>query len=468
MNTLHRQKIFEHIVEVDQQAQKAMDNAVWIPRVSTVSYSENQFGWPATVKSRSERPQDGPIDWNAILRYKKTLASELDLGDLSALRHLVRDFTADPEYARRFDPISPGIPGDVGRRLTEGSGVILAARVMTRAECDSGPDALRRAFTELEHGALAPQLKLDVVVPLLLTSIVGNLDLGNGITIERLDEDFQRARAHDVIPNDINPFLAAAATHAVVLHDRSFENPDGATLLVMQSDAESLDLDLVDRACQAIEILTGHATGYGPVYMRPHGWATHWEGGLPAVEHASTMTRYPSSFEAARWNRQRGDVHISNPKALRRIYEQLLSDNPRARLASDRLFQSSRRTETADILLDACIGIEALVGQGRDELVHRMSQRAAAALSAYAGVKNPADPHAVYRLLKQVYEQRSRLVHGGTVKSDRITFMGKDFGTVDVARVFLRELLRSHLLASPTWTPADLDQMLLDALSRPK
>lgn len=305
-------------------------------------------------------------------------------------------------------------------------------------------------------------------MPLLLTSFEGKLDLSDGVTIEPIDEDVQRARAHDVVASDINAFLAAAATHAVVLHDRSFENREGAALLVMQSDAESLSLDLVDRACQAIEISTGSATGYGPVYLRPHGWATHWEGNLPAIEHAATILRYPSSFEAALWNCQRVDLRVSDPERLRLIYEQLVSDNPRARLASDRLFQSSRRTDTADILLDACIGIEALVGQGRDELVHRMSQRAAAALSAYAGNKNPADPQAVYRLLKKVYEQRSRLVHGGTARSNQISFMGKDFGTVDVARALLRELLRSHLLASPPWTPENLDQMLLDALSRTK
>jgi hypothetical protein len=466
MDTLHRQEIFEHLVEVDRQARKALVNATWIPRVATAEYTENQFGWPATVKSRTQRPQVGPIDWNAILRYKKTLASELDLDDLPALRQLVNDFIADPEYARRFDPISPGIPGEMGRRLSQSWGVVFAATVMTRAECDPSPDALRQAFMQLEHGALARQLRLDVVVPLLLTSIEGRLDLGNGVTIEPLAEDFQRARAHDVSSSDINAFLAAAATHAVVLHNGSFDNPDGASLFVMQSDAETLNLDVVDRACQAIEISTGRATGYGPVYLRPHGWATRWSGGLPPVEHATTVLRYPSSFDDAQWNRQRNDLRVPDPEALRLIYEQLLSGNPRARLASDRLFQSSRRTETADILLDACIGIEALVGQGRDELVHRMSQRAAAALSAFADVKSPADPHIVYALLKKVYDQRSRLVHGGTVKSDRISFMGKDHGTVGVARMILRELLSAHLLASPPWSPEDLDQMLLDALNR--
>jgi hypothetical protein len=467
MDTLHRPDIFERIIEVDQQARKALVNAIWIPRVATVAYKENQFGWPATVKSGREWPQTGPIDWNAIVRYKKKLATELDLDDLPALRRLVADFTADPEYARRFDPISPGIPGDLGRRLSESSAVILASRVMTRAECELGPDALRRAFTQLEHGALAPQLKVDVVAPLLLTSFEGSLDLGNGVAIEPLAEDFQRARAHDVSTSDINPFLAAAATHAVVLHDRSFDNADGASLLVMQSNAESLNLDLVDRVCQAIEISTGRATGYGPIYLRPHGWATDWDGDLPAIEHAMTVRRYPSSFDDRQWNRQRNVLPVPNPDALRLIYERLLSGEPRARLASDRLFQSSRRADMADILLDACIGIEALVGQGRDELVHRMSQRAAAALSAYAGAENPADPQAVYALLKKVYDQRSRLVHGGTLKSDRIAFKGQDFGSVSsVASMILRELLRAHLLAIPAWSPEDLDRMLLDALKR--
>ena len=38
MDTLHRPEIFERIIEVDQQARKALVNAVWIPRVATVAY----------------------------------------------------------------------------------------------------------------------------------------------------------------------------------------------------------------------------------------------------------------------------------------------------------------------------------------------------------------------------------------------------------------------------------------------
>ena len=159
-------------------------------------------------------------------------------------------------------------------------------------------------------------------------------------------------------------------------------------------------------------------------------------------------------------------LRISNQDEIHVIYKQLLSENLRARLASERLFRSSRRTETADILLDACIGIEALVGQGRDELVHRMSQRAAAALSAYSGTARPVNSHAVYSLLKKVYDQRSRLVHGGTLSRDQISFEGTDFSTVGTATMILRELLRAHLLASSPWSPEGLDELLLDALNR--
>ena len=467
METLYSPVIFEHITEVDRQAREALTDARWVPRVTTVVYKENQFGWPATVRSDTKRPNAGPIDWKAILRSKKSLASELDLDDVPALRHLVTAFLADPEYAKRFDPFTVDLEGEKGRRRAEIGAIILAAEVMTRAECNPGPEGLKRAFVQLEHGAMSPQLSFDVVAPLLLTSIEGSLDLGEGVTVEPMTEDFQSARAHEVLGSGINAYLAAAATHAVVVRNQTLDNRRGANLHVIQMNEETLNLDLIDRACQAIEISTNHATGYGPVYLRPHGWATGWDADLPAIERATTVRRYPSWFDQPLWNQQREVLRISNHDDIQVIYKQLLSENLRARLASERLFRSSRRTETADILLDACIGIEALVGQGRDELVHRMSQRAAAALSAYSGAAKPANSHAVYSLLKKVYDQRSRLVHGGTLSRDQISFEGTDFSTVGTATMILRELLRAHLLASPPWSPEGLDALLLDALNRP-
>jgi Apea-like HEPN len=467
METLYRPEIFTLITEVDRQARDALTSFIWVPRVATIVYEENQFGWPATVRSNTTRPKAGPIDWKAILRYKKSLASELDLGDLPALRQLCTAFVSDPEYAKRFDPITRDLEGEMGRRMAETRAIILASEVMSRAECDPGAEGLKQAFAQLERGALSPQLSFDVVAPLLLTSIEGSLDLGGGVTVKPMTEDFQRARAHDVLGSRINAYLAAAATHAVVLRNQTLDNLRGASLQVIQLNDESLNLDLVDRACQAIEISTKRTTGYGPVYLRPHGWATGWDADLPAIERAMTVHRYPSWFDQPLWNQQRELFRIPDHAEVQVIYKQLIGDNLRARLASERLSRSSRRTETADILLDACIGIEALVGQGRDELVHRMSQRAAVALSAYSGSSRLSNSHAVYSLLKKVYDQRSRLVHGGNLSRDQISFQGTDFSTVGTARMILRELLRAHVLASPPWSPEALDQILLDALNRP-
>jgi hypothetical protein len=114
-----------------------------------------------------------------------------------------------------------------------------------------------------------------------------------------------------------------------------------------------------------------------------------------------------------------------------------------------------------DVLLDACIGIEALLGEQHDELVHRMGLRAATALAPHT-----MEAARAYDVLKKVYNHRSKIVHG-TETTDPTIAIGEDkYSAKSVAVLLLRVLLRSHLASSPSWTPADLDTQLFKALNR--
>jgi hypothetical protein len=97
-----------------------------------------------------------------------------------------------------------------------------------------------------------------------------------------------------------------------------------------------------------------------------------------------------------------------------------------------------------DSAVDACIGIEALVGEEYDELVHRMALRAATALAPNA------DPHAIYKAVKSAYDYRSAIVHGTepSKKKQQVPLPGS--GTMPartLALILLSALLRSVLAA---------------------
>jgi hypothetical protein len=129
-------------------------------------------------------------------------------------------------------------------------------------------------------------------------------------------------------------------------------------------------------------------------------------------------------------------------------------------IAARRCFRSTFRADIEDEILDATIGIEALLSHGRDELTHRMSQRAAAALAG----KFRSD--AIYEILKQVYTQRSQIVHGSTPKNSKVRFGDSEYWTNHMGVFLLRELLRSHLLADEPWTPTSLDALIIERLGR--
>lgn len=90
-----------------------------------------------------------------------------------------------------------------------------------------------------------------------------------------------------------------------------------------------------------------------------------------------------------------------------------------------------------------------------------MSQRAAAALA------EEYPPGNIYALLKQVYGQRSTIVHGNTPKSSTIKLGDRTFPASHVAILLLRLLLRSYLLSENPWTPESLDELVLERMERP-
>ena len=169
--------------------------------------------------------------------------------------------------------------------------------------------------------------------------------------------------------------------------------------------------------------------------------------------------RYPDDFERG-WLKMKAPIPDADLAEIVRAVGALLDSPKNVQLASRRCLRAMYRNDIEDEILDATIGIEALLSQGRDELTHRMSLRAAAALA------NDYRSDAIYNLIKQVYGQRSQIVHGSTPKNSVVKFEDTEFGANHIGIFLLRQLLKSRLLAEEPWTAESLDALIIRRLGQ--
>jgi hypothetical protein len=226
--------------------------------------------------------------------------------------------------------------------------------------------------------------------------------------------------------------------------------------------AEPLPLLDADFVCDALRIVTEVDTGYAQVLRRSLDWADRWEHDLPPLEVVATIRRYPDKFDNYAW--------LERPKRIRRevlnripeIFMALRAAKPNVRLAGRRLSLAALRDEDDDRTIDACIGLEALLGEGRDELSHRLALRAATALGTRP--TNAYDAQTTYDVMRKVYSHRSAVVHGTNGDKSRTITLKQEFATADIAVSLLRELLTDALTRPGGWTAKSLDSTLLAAL----
>lgn len=128
------------------------------------------------------------------------------------------------------------------------------------------------------------------------------------------------------------------------------------------------------------------------------------------------------------------------------------------RVAATRLFLASTRLTDPDRVIDLCIGLEALLGSGFSETVHRLSLRAAALISQVWGGSSSA----IYAATRDLYSYRSRVVHGepGPHKKDLLTIEGTPIHATRFATAALVSTLR-FALTHPNFNPDRLDEELV-------
>jgi hypothetical protein len=197
------------------------------------------------------------------------------------------------------------------------------------------------------------------------------------------------------VPSRDNENLARA-THAVWLPDVSLEMwPDQPTLLPMTEESEARLNDFI----AMLSLKGAGAVSYAEM-------ATHLTPGKDGVAgfHTVILRDFATRIDSACLH---DFTTLSGSQLQEAIdnWRQIPNRHACVRTAASRLL-SSRHSN--DSIIDLCIGIEALVGTGSNELVNRISMRAAAMLRTI-GLGPSAD---LAKDIRNIYTYRSQVVHG--------------------------------------------------------
>jgi hypothetical protein len=329
------------------------------------------------------------------------------------------------------------------------------------------PETLLTAYRERERSILASELDADLVVPLVLTNLELDepLELGDGVRLEKLDEATQLARARDHYSIEaVPPVVSGAATHAVVITGVKIDNSSWINRM-WRGRGPTIPFEKLNLVIECLRVVTHISTGYAQMFLRPIGWADKWRHALPPVVDVGVFRRYPGSFDTYGWLEKMPLVSADQLAALPKVVKSARNAGRATRLALRRLSLADLRDDDDDKLVDACIGIEALLSNDSIEIAHKIATRGAAALAARSA--KPIEAQKAFRMFKAVYGRRSDLVHGkGGDKKAVFELNGTKIRTSTLASILLRELLLSLLTSDLPWSIQDLDDELMLSLNR--
>lgn len=455
------------VADSERAAEEYLKRAGWVPRVGVPTVGAFDSGWP-NLGMRISTGADDPPDRAALFGPERGALKPLSFEDAPALAKFVKFVRQNEGLSGRLATLK--IDGTPFTDFVEIEAASLPLSIMNRAAALGvrDPDHLLALYIQRERAWLLSRLPVEYLIPLALTSL--DLDepliLDDATRLEPLDRLTHAARATSwggmsTVPDPV----VSAATHAIVFSGHAIANP-GPVARLLAPDVEAAPMRDADLVCQALRVLTHLPVGYAQVLRRPVGWADGWVHDLPPMTQTALLRRYPESFDDYGWLRTGRRVTREALGRLPDILAGLRTAAPRTTLAARRLSLAELRSDQDDRTVDACIGLEAMLGEGRDELTHRLALRAATALSTG---QQPADATVVYQLVKDVYSRRSSVVHGTNTDKGRMIKLpsGPSIPAADVATMLLRALLQDQLARPGGWSPQSLDALLLSHLNAP-
>jgi hypothetical protein len=292
----------------------------------------------------------------------------------------------------------------------------LAAEAAGRTNDVDDDVLLRSLCAEQLKYILNEDPRVDVVVPILGVRFEATDSLDRYEIIEMSTEMKRRFREsaqvsrHDAISLD-------SASHALRIPNVSCTPGGYGEYFVASADATTSDL--IARFFQALVIiLPGRAT-HAQLGFFPRGWSANLTD--PAKPYVYLLREYGFRI-AALSTQDPGEVSRDALNGATVLANALSASHPSVRVAARRLLTSYDRDTDEDRIVDLSIALEAILGSGFSETVHRISLRAAALLS----LAGWANSKTTYNAMKSMYGYRSRVVHGtpGPHKQDLLKIDG--------------------------------------------
>ncbi|MBL8783608.1 MAG: hypothetical protein JNJ59_01810 [Deltaproteobacteria bacterium] len=410
---------------------------------------------------------DCKLPWNSIPEF--VALRNFVLANSELRRRLLPSFLRDPE--------SPSAKSDSDEKYASLADLLatnLASDVLDRYVHVTGQwtfdvdEVLRVAAPNLAV-IFEPELKLDVCVPILFVRFDFDSELlGERAAIERIEEDYQLARAgkYKYGPG-VHESVLGGATHWLVLKDFAVQNPGRSDLYDIFSDARAYPIPAIDAFFAALRLGTGADTGYAQLLVRPHNWCLSHKAMLPPLEGTS-LRAYPYWFEDFRWLAEDlPSVGEEQAAVVRRIYSRLSENSERSMNAAvRRMNRCYLRDDEDDAAVDATIGLEALLADDeKTELTHKLALRVAALLQLLPD--NQLSPSQVFRDIRAIYKHRSEIVHGEK-RVEKTRMISLPDRSTQPASALALKYLRSVvevLLEHPQYLkPAAIDELILAKL----
>mgnify|MGYP000574926758 CR=1 FL=1 len=426
-------------------------------------------GQPRFVNTNHD--DDAPPDYSRAFQHKQgtvvsdeaKACSDFVRSDDALVKRWLRFFEGidvlSEEHVDMVDKVLPALvqalPGDLVDFCRHSGGVT--------------DEALQRAADLYLAYLFDDHLRGDIWVPILFCGFdTDTHQLSESVEIQRIPEDVQLARASISTPGlGANDCVVSCATHALVFTDCFVKNRNDRGPRSVLGERAAYPRPIIETFFAALRACTCISTGYPQMFMVANGWVSHFKAHLPTVAGVS-VREYPVRFDDFWWLVESvptvGETVLDDVTAL--FSDLMTLKNKALQLACKRLNQCSLRSDEEDSVLDATIGLEALLNDGKHEMTHKIALR----IAALFGLNDPkAERSEVFRQMKKIYEFRSAIAHGSArlEKKREIKLTEETVApAVQIATDFLRKAIRILAQNPQFLDPPRIDSELLLGPSR--
>ncbi|GGA64901.1 HEPN domain-containing protein [Salinicoccus roseus] len=412
----------------------------------------NMRYWPNGMPniSKSTYNTGPPVKYESYFeRYSKEKSPEVVLEELTGYKEVFSYLRENENYKMVY-----GYPGEEEERTSEIIEINinnhikeLVAKALHNwgEEIDLSRENFLEIYLPIENSIYLKELPVAFYIPILFLKFDFDFfEIDDNISIVKLDEKFQLSRINiNTYSENINEALLSSASHALFIENYSFPNGNKYLKSRMLNDLEAYPLKTINYFFNALRMVIDQPTGYAQVLSKPINWAYGYTADLIELSGVSTRA-YPHEFNDFYWLQPEiSSISIEELRSMTAIYSGLKEqENKKIQLACKRLESCYLRKDDRDIIIDAVIGLEALLSDSdKGEITHKLSMRIAFLLQMSSLNQSKLE---IFKNMKFIYSFRSLIVHGDPKweKKRKIDLKNSDsILTADLATMYLKECI---------------------------